>query len=575
MANLKWFLRIGGQFFKLMPGQTILAIFLSLFSKALGILSSYLPLKVVILLGSAGIPKFFPSSFQDIDRELLVVGLSIATVIFYILFITTEKSLVILGKRAATVVLKNSSKMPLFENQNEVAQKGVQRYSESLAELFFLLVGLPILGWFSPEILILITIYALIATLVVQRFSAIDEGYESDPDEDNLKPKILLLSDIGFLIAFVFLIHQALNSENLNLLFLIITFLFLRRLQTSAKKLIFNLRALIKQNIQINALFFHEAQLTVKTKTKASENSFWLLAYPDNVPIWARSVLEQLTHQEPKKITSRWFQMNVRDVLTYRISVEDGAQQEYLIKIFNKKQKLAAQHESEMLMQVPGLPSLELLAIETVKGFHCLVYEWGDGTKVCDKGRDVLFELNKAMIRTRVPQEFETKYLRSHVALPQRLDKEFWERVANISNTMDKKSRQMIEKIFSISDDICERLSHLPTRVINPKLSNEMLVQSEHDGIQALNWGDSAIEPMGAGWPISKESINFLSESCQLFCDEEDRNINKFDVQLSTLTYAFEQRVAGQRFEQAFELVPSIIECFEYRSPVVHLLNLS
>ena len=204
MANLKWFLRIGGQFFKLMPGQTILAIFLSLFSKALGILSSYLPLKVVILLGSAGIPKFFPSSFQDIDRELLVVGLSIATVIFYILFITTEKSLVILGKRAATVVLKNSSKMPLFENQNEVAQKGVQRYSESLAELFFLLVGLPILGWFSPEILILITIYALIATLVVQRFSAIDEGYESDPDEDNLKPKILLLSDIGILDCICF-----------------------------------------------------------------------------------------------------------------------------------------------------------------------------------------------------------------------------------------------------------------------------------------------------------------------------------------------------------------------------------
>ena len=124
------------------------------------------------------------------------------------------------------------------------------------------------------------------------------------------------------------------------------------------------------------------------------------------------------------------------------------------------------------------------------------------GLKFVNKGRDVLFELNKAMIRTRVPQEFETKYLRSHVALPQRLDKEFWERVANISNTMDKKSRQMIEKIFSISDDICERLSHLPTRVINPKLSNEMLVQSEHDGIQALNWGDSAIEPMGAGWPI-------------------------------------------------------------------------
>ena len=565
MKDARWFFQIGKQLFKLVPGQTVLAMFLSLFSRAFELLSSYLPLKVVILLGSVGIPKFFPSSFQALDRELLVIGLSIATVIAYMLFVAIDKLIKRLNERATTYVLKSSSKMPLFSNQNQVAQKGIQRYSESLAELFFLTVGLPILGWFSPNILLFLVVYAALASMLYRRGALTSES--DDSGEDKSRNVIIYLSDIGFLLVFIFMIYQALNDKDPNILILIITFLFLRRLQTSLKKLIFNSRALLKQEVQISALFFHE--ITIESHKKPGESLFWSLAQTQNVLQWASDVIEQLTGQKPKKIECNWFQSDLKDILIYRISSqsEDKQKSEYLVKLYNKKQTLAAQHESEMLLQVPLLPCLSLLAVENVRGFHCLLFRWHKESKVVTDEQEVdsLFRLYDSMMKVSVPEQFAEKYLRSHLYLPQRLDEQFWLRVQHVSESMRKSQTLLVNKLLTASDAIGESLFGLPTTVINHKLTAKMLLTISQDKALALHWANCSIEPIGAGWPVTKEGLNALDLSYGSLCSENNNfeSIKENDIRLSALMYVFEQRINAQKFEQAFELIPSILGSFE------------
>ena len=54
-------------------------------SQIAALLAFFLPLKVVILLGSEGFPRYFPQAWAAYDRDMLVASLCAATEVFYVL----------------------------------------------------------------------------------------------------------------------------------------------------------------------------------------------------------------------------------------------------------------------------------------------------------------------------------------------------------------------------------------------------------------------------------------------------------------------------------------------------------
>ena len=226
---------------------------------------------------------------------------------------------------------------------------------------------------------------------------------------------------------------------------------------------------------------------------------------------------------------------------------------------------MAAQHENEIMLQIPDIPSLELLAIDEVQGFYCLLFDWKNvSAPRYEKTEDSKFKLNESLMKVIPPKLFVEKYLRSHPLLPQRLDQQFWQRVEYVSNLTDSTVGDDIAKLLAVTKEIKNRLNMLPLTVINPKLSRKMLLITEK-AIVALHWNRWAIEPMGAGWSIKDDGLSRLAVATEKTrdCREDTQEVKDSDTSLAASIYAFEQLINSQKFLQAYDLIPLILECLD------------
>ena len=564
IKNARWFLLIGEKFFKIVPLRTLFSVFMTLTSKLTNIVASYLPVKVLILLGGTGVPKYFPSNFKQFDHTELVIGLCAATVGFYLIHIVAEKILDRINSGGGNIILESTKKMQLFERQPMIAQKGFERYSKVLAEVFFLVIAVSVLLWLYPETILIVTVYILFVVSISRFF--FDSNVLASNDEDgNLKTLVGVISHVGLLIVFVFMIYKALNAEGPSILVMFLTFLFIRRSQASINQLIVNTSGLLREQSEINALFFEEHRLV--RKKQSHEDLFWSLAERDQVKKWAGTIIEGFTGEATAIIKYCWIQLNVNNVLTYRVlaSNESGVEKKYLIKLFGKKQTLAAQHEAEIMLKTENLPSQKLLVADEIQGFHCLLYAWEDGrTPADDDERKCWIVFNQALIKVDLAKPFLEKYLRSHPILPQRLDVFFWEHVECVLGSITKNASSSVMPLLAIRKEINKRLNSLPLVIVNLDLSRRKLLKTQQ-GVIALSWGQWALEPIGAGWRIEEEVFNVLYEVSQ----KTDRlsngyaSLNVSNIRLASYMQLFESLVTTQKFYQALKLIPAIIENVE------------
>lgn len=563
MRNVYWLALIGKKFLKTVPDKVFYSVLLSLISKATSVLVSYLPLKIVILLGSSGIPKYFPSSFQQYDRDALVVGLCGITILCYLIYLSTEKLLQKLNNWVANVVLGGEKKLPLFANQSQIAQQGVQRYSQCLAELIFLSIVIVVLGKLYLNVLLLIVILGLTIVLAIRTFRKAKRTVQ----EDKLMSITALVCDLVFLVVFIFMIYQALAGDGPSILVMVLTFILLRQSQSSLRKVISNIRYLTRQHVQINALFLGEK--IALQETKPNEALFWTLAEPSNVKQWVRDVVNRVEERKDYKLNCQWLQLGLRDVLTYRVSVsfKDQQNNEYLIKLFGAKQKLASQLEQEVMQKITGLQKLELLATEEIEGFSCLLYKWqNEVIPIANESGTNRSDFDTSLMEVVLPKLFVEKYLQSHFILPQRLDHVFWKKVQFISELMNARVQSQVEKLLAISSDIELRLNALPLTIINTKISNDTLFRTSLGSMLALHWGGWAIEPIGSGLSIRESDLDVSPDIISSLQDNRDdlQGIKNLDLYLAALMFNFESLINSQKFYQAFELIPCIQNCFEH-----------
>jgi hypothetical protein len=123
-------------------------------------------LKIIILMGSRRMPRYFPQSWAGYDRDHLVMFLCLAMVFFFILHHLAEKAITICADRGASALLKKTDKLVLFANQQEKAVKAYQLYSESVAAMVFVFLSLSLLGFVYPLLFSgIMGFLAMVATL--------------------------------------------------------------------------------------------------------------------------------------------------------------------------------------------------------------------------------------------------------------------------------------------------------------------------------------------------------------------------------------------------------------------------
>ncbi|WP_445157485.1 hypothetical protein [Halomonas sp. E14] len=568
---MRWIASIGNKFFRVVPGETLLIICSTLVSQVSLLLAFLLPLKIVILLGSTGMPRYFPDAFSLVDRDFLVVILSFSTVFFYVLYLLSEKLVDIYARRGALALLKRSHKIALFENDEDVASRNYQRYSRSLATIVFISLIVLALSYLYFEISLFLFLYSILAFVLIILLNSHNEKIHNSLAESPGRV-IGVFASVGFLLSFFFMVGHFLLGQPPSLLAAIISVILIRQGCSRVASLVNDIKALSAQKYKLNALFFH-GHILVKEARK-HEVSFWSLLKSPKCESWLREVLQETLSEKIHKLKSSWVQLGGQDIIALHIksyNVENRKIADHLLKLFNSNKSSLARHEATLLSECSELPSMPLIRVVEVEGFHCHIYHWVPSEKILkEKVKLARLKILSSLILIDPGIALISQYKRSHPVLWHRLDENMMDRICTVAEKGKSEDLEKIKLLSRRRQDVVQRLKKLPLVIINPDQGPDDFLEARGGKVITINWSRWSLEPVGAGWSTQPSQAKRLRVSFTK-AKSERRGLEKVrfeDVYLAALVYSFEKSYVRHDFLSAIKLVPRILKYLEGESDV-------
>ncbi|WP_019591832.1 phosphotransferase [Thioalkalivibrio sp. ALE20] len=551
LNSLKWSSRLGAKFFWAAPAATSGVVFFTLVSQLSMLLAFFLPLKVIILLGSDGIPRYFPPAFEQFDRDALIVSLSAATIAFYGLYLLAERIVEFGGERGSKTLLARSRKMVLFENQDELAARAYKRHAEVIAGSAFLLLALVILFWLYQSVALLAAGYVVAVGTLLLAALAMNEGLRRRI-QDNLNGWMGVLAGIGFMLAFGYLVVDFLFLDPPGLIPAIIALLLARQGFNRLSSLVTGLVKQHDQKAKLDALFFHSSVFMPGQAQETNKETIWTLLTPEARQQWVSELIAEMYGEPaPEDLDIQWWQTDVANVGV--LHCRTPGKPSIFVKLFAPKRTAYALHEAALLADPPqGLPSPQWIGATQVRGFHCHVLQVAEElpARQGDTAKGVE-EIRLTLLQVALPQPLLTRYQRSRPMLWQRLNDSILERLRIAAN--DSQSLNALGQLRARLQDWRDQLAALPLAITTRDVRPGNIVMTEAGVPTLLHWGSWAMEPAGAGWPTKPQHLQALGG-------------NSNGPVLAALSHELERLFERQRFSRALKLVPRVVGLLAQRT---------
>lgn len=552
----RWSASLGVKFLNVVSLHTALIVVFTLISQLSTLLASFMPLKVVILLGSEGIPSYFPGFLTSFNRDVVIVGLSIATLGFFALHLLAERLIGWSTLRGTHQLLDKSHKMVLFENQDLIAANGFQQYSRALAGGVFIILSLLGLGWFYSEMALVIISYTIVSFFVLGWLYR-----RSTPFREQLRTKLRdllnIVSGIGFFVAFGYLVMDFIVWNNPGVIVAIVTLVLCRQMMARVTGLAMDLASLYQQKVKLDALFFHGKVLL--SDAVHHDRSMWPLLQPDARSEWLRVLLKEFTNDKAEQLLCRWHQTGVVNVAALNVETDEGL---YFIKLFEKNRSSFALHEATLMAEkVPSLPAADFLGATQIQDYHCLLYRLPNGrSPLVSEVLPHIQPLRRKLLAVEPPSPLCQRYQRSRPMLWQRLSGDLLNHL-RVATTSDDQLC-MLEWLIQQLPQLNSILQGLPMVLHQPDFTADAIWLTDENSPIALNWVQWSLEPLGAGWPEGEKGLEQLKPVMQEASKVRAAlcHVAIHEAELSALAFALERDCTRQRYIQALELLPAIVE---------------
>lgn len=552
--TLRWALSLGAKFVRVVPAHTSTIVGLTLVSQISSLLAFFLPLKVIILLGSERVPRYFPERLAALDWEILIGSLCLGTIGFYLLHLLAEKLIRSITTQGAQRLLLRSHKMALFDNQDELARDAYSRFSRALASGVFIAFALGGLGYFYPTMSAVLFGYMLLAWAVIYSLHTWSQGFRQKL-ERNLTSVLAIASGFGFFFAFGYLVCDFILWTPPGVIVGIVALLLSRQLMQRMAGMIGDLANLRRQQSKLDALFFHGKVLLPSSSHEKGE--FLRLLDPECRKDWVQSLLREHTAWQGDDVDISWQQTGIANVAA--LAIKFGAEG-YLIKLYDANRRTLALHESVLASEaLTDLPALRLCGVTKVAGLHCLLYEQPDGALVSMlAGRRLRRQLLASLMHVQPSSTLMQRYKRSRPCLWQRLHADNLQKIQIA--TIDTSQRQQLDRFVEALPKLIELLQRLPVWIFTPDTGFANIYQCANSGPVLLNWGRWSMEPIGAGWPVLRlGDLAELLGQAQLL-RKELQGLEAWQVELAALCAAIEASCNAQRYSDAIALLPAVLE---------------
>lgn len=559
VAGLRWNASLGVKFLRVVPYSTLVIVLLTLASQLAMLVASFLPLKVIIMLGSEDTPNYFPAFLAGLERDVLIGILSAGTVGFFLSHLVAERLIEYTTQRATGALLAKSQKIVLFENQEALAASSYQRYSRASAGAVFVCLALLGLGWVYPEMSLIMVGYFLLTLFLFWQGARYSAALRQRL-ENGLAQLLNVAALTGFFAAFGYLVIDFVFFEPPGVIVALISFLLIRQAMQRAAGAVADFTLLYRQMPRLNALFFH-GQVFQPVQVD-SKKSFWPWLQTDARQAWVAEVLKVTTGKEVGELECRWHQLGNPSMVGLRVHT---GEEQFLLKLYEPNRSSLALHEADLMGEMlPYLPSPSWLGTVPVGKFHCVVVALpaGRNPEPGELAASIL-QLRRALLTATPGSEVTQRYIRSRAMLWQRLDIEVLERLQHAVINADQ--QHSLDVALAQLPVLQRMLAAMPLAIFNPELSQDLIwhpdTENEAEAI-LLNWGVWTLEPVGAGWPEAEKSLHTLGEALAAGAAKrpELENVKVEQAELAALFFALERECNRQRYNQALELLPRILE---------------
>ena len=561
--GIRWSAWLGAKFFWAVPGATSAVVLATLVAQISMLLAFFLPLKVIVLLGSEGIPRYFPPAFAAVERDALIVWLSLAAVGFYGLYLLADRVIALGSERGAGQLLARSRKMVLFEGQDEVASNAYKRYANALAGGLFVFLVVLLLFWLYPAVAGLMLVYSGVIAAALLLGQAVSARFH-ELLEEHLGVTLSVLGAIGFMLSFVYLVFDFLYRDPPGLIPAIIALLLSRQAFGRLASLVPALSKLYEERAKLDALFFHRRAFVPRTQD--AKKALAPLFLPERRNEWVPPVLAELTGEPwPADATLRWHQLAAGEVFALVCEAPEGAR--YLVKLFGAKCTGQARHEATLLTDAPaGLPAPEWVGVTEVRGFQCHVLRLPDEAEAPSQPAEAGANAREALLPLQPDKALVERYARSRAFLWQRLDDTLLESLRVATGGATEKHLQALRVRLPEWQAL---LRDTPLTFDNPDMNPANLMEADPAGGMALHWGRWSLEPAGAGWPTNPKAQEALQAALE---DARSQRLtlaeaNPDQLILAALTAKLEKELRGQHFNAALKLLKPIRNTLDRLAP--------
>ncbi len=559
---LKWYGAVLATYLRARPLTTITLLLCAVGSRITRMLSRLLPLKVILLAGSEGVPSYFAPFLAPDQKVIGLIILTVAAILCYGADFFLDSITMKLSESGSRHVAKGANEIVLADQLRQ-AQSGYSRVMELTANLVFACVGFGViatadlwlvaflLGFFAA--IYLFTAWALRGNVYAQHRPL------AHFIRTNLKSYLETLSIISFIVAFLFIVAPFVTGSPANVLVAMIAITFLRRTLGSVTSAAKSATSLISRVHEVNALIFrnHHVQRPEKADQRTLRETF-----SGEGRLKAISADLRSKDQSLRDVSSTWRdKIGGVQAFSVRAQMANGAQKAFMARIFPEDQLKKLDNEEFLLANVSAQ------ALQTPKNlgrleqlpFTLNLWEVGPHARELTKeewrlAQPTLIEQFWSYVP---PRELVTAYRLSHSLLHERVTDALIQRV---SLAIDGAAATEIFKTFNANfQSYRERIARVPLFIWNTSLAPAILMVDQGRYLM-LDWTAWRLEPIGVGhMPFRPDQLPEVLAKVSQARSDWPAEIDAQDVFLARQFWILESLINGAQYRSAYGQIEAIV----------------
>ncbi len=562
-----WFVRIIASFIRVRPVATIAVIIAASISRVTSLLLFFLPLKVILLAASDGVPVYFRAFIAQETKEQWIIGLAAGAIVLYVFNMLLDTASKRLAAAASQQVTRNANEIRILGNEEKTASSYYERVCAFAAAGLFVLIGvfggLLIYSELFGLVIALFIASALFSGWVLAGSDDINPGRLKRFARDRLGSYLKIFTAVIFLSSFLFLLYPYLRGGQQNLLIAILSILIIRQVLSAVEASVREAVRLHGERHRVDALVLKQAHLE---RTDARRERPVRIIFGKSAR--RRVARDALAEQgvEPDSVEALWEDSQFAGISTMHITgrhVQSGVEQHYQLQAFPADQLHRLENENFLRTKVPAdrLKLPRTVSRFTAGPFECRLLEYGTGRGLDpDSWPEWQRWLTAHLWCCQPPRGLVEAFAGSRPLLQRQLHPGS---VTRLEVAVDSDAEaETLQWFRGGLDALRHRLATIPLYLHNPEITRHTTVRSGQDDIRIMNWGRWTLLPVGAIRPptIKDEMIPGILARLQEERDDLPEGFGETDLAFAGRCYALQQNIARGQLKASLDLVASIRE---------------